>query len=245
MIDFIVTYTKDRKHHLDGLKTNLKKFYDTNFKLIICEQLDPPPFKRGQLINLGFKKTTNETLVIADSDCRVEKFIDFENLILTNKPFRFWNRLVDADEDVDGNFSNTKLRGELDGWSFVCLTKNDYINSGGHSNLTFGWGKDDNIFNNRVKFIKLNNALIHIRHPYNHPTVYMPDNKATLFNSIIMNTDCSRDKLFDGYNQTIADEVLLEKESNFEHWGFSNIRVVDDYNYNILYNDGLELIKNN
>ena len=208
----IITPIRGREEMKPGFEVNMRKaFPGKELEIIYVEQDDVSPFLRGQLINLGFRYSRAPVVVLHDVDCRHLGVIDLTPL--KEGPFSPWDRLAQIDDERHLLFPETVCRdAELrpSGWGGCnILTREQFILSGGFSNLPLGWGGEDNILAARANLTRVPGVLAHRRHGGEvcSERIRKHGNRppSAVRNSNLVKTDSERDKNLDGYAQTIAD----------------------------------------
>ena len=239
MISFIVPINQDRLYMLEGLTYNIRKCYQGNeYEIVIVEQNNDEPFKLGQLRNIGFKKSSGNTIAIIDADIRFIEKIDFEEMINRMKrPFVPWSYLITIIEDDFKNpiITDEKLKRPGHGGCIV-FKRLEFEQSGGYSNLLIGWGAEDSIISIRCPLTKLGMEIYHVSHK-KQSGKFGVNSKATEHNQRMYNSDSQRDKMQDGYKQTIFDEIVVSDSGTIKHYIISNIRVNNDFKYMDIYNE--------
>ena|SRR4030042_2655639 len=240
MISFIVPINHKKYDRLEGLIYNINLFYNnSDFEIIIAEQDDNEGFKLGQMRNLGFVKSKGDIIVFIDVDIRFKESLDFKELLKNMEmPFVAWNRIAQVEEKEIGNFKvmGTGRISYGEGGCIV-LTREQFENSCGYSNLFIGWGKEDHLLCYRFlrrRFIKIDNEMYHVSHNKNR-RVWGVNPDALGHNLNMLVTNSKRDKLQDSYHQTIADEKLISDNGIVHHYLFSNVRVPENFIYMDLY----------
>jgi len=237
MISFLVPY-RDREEHLANLTINLKSHYH-DCEIIIGEQADDTPFKKGQLLNVLSRYATNDLLVFVDVDCRIIDKIHFQKLMDEFKvPYLPWFYRQEYEEHGPNSFE--KLKGERysnGGWGGICcFSKQQYKDSCGCSNLCSGWGAEDSIMFLRTDHRRIKNDLVHIKHR-SRPLEFNRDNnksKAVKHNRSIwkMTQKKTIDPTEDGIDQTIAEvSEVCSTLPNTRHLKISNFSVPQNYKY--------------
>lgn len=252
MISFIIPCNKRKLDRLNGLLYNINKYYGEpskdNYEIIIAEQDFKEKFKSGQLRNLGFKKTIGDIIVFLDIDIRFKKYYDFKEILYNNKDKTIicWEYIIQVNEDKDYNITeiSQKKKGKGKGGCIV-FTRNKYVESCGYSNLTIGWGKEDDILSFRTNMIRLKDEdIYHFYHKDKRELWGVPKEKLgtalsrnVKIANMVRNNKIESEK--DGYNQTIADFKLIEEKFKgfYKHYIFFNITVCNDYKYNEMYNE--------
>jgi len=222
---------RGRKGMRQGLLLNLEK-YCTDYKVMFCEQADDLMFRKGQLANLGFVRSTTDVVAFINLDYRFLESIDlFAELEKAKKPiipFLYATRVIEN----NGKIIEETPRG-ISGCPGGCqiFTKDQFIKCGGHTNLILGWGSDDVVLALRTKivgspFVHLPYAMGHVVH--NKTIEYRGRSQMKLANRTVYLQ--YPDLQFDSFKETIADEVRhIVVSPNVETYLFTNIRVPDDF----------------
>jgi len=237
MISFLIPY-RDRQHHLKYLPDNISSHYD-NYEILIGEQDDDLPFKRGQLLNVLVDLAQFETLVLMDVDCRIIERIDFEHLLATHGlPVIPWYYRQETEELSSNEFKiligERYANGGFGGIS--CWTKDQYLSSGGASNLCSGWAAEDSIMFLRTEYKRLKDDLYHIKHR-SKPLEFSTNNskkQLVKHNRRIwkLTQRHNIDPQQDGIYQTITDICQVDTTiPNCKHFKISNITVPDTFKY--------------
>lgn len=231
-ISFIVPINKNRIDRLSGLKINVNKFYK-DYELIIMEQDVNEIFKTGQIKNLGVKQAKGDIIVFLDADVRFKDYIDFDKILQNAKvkAHTCFSTIIEVSENQD-TFELTELTpvktSSSRGFIFA-VTKEYFIQYNGFSNLTLGWGKDDDIIGIRSGARKGGDLCGTIYHVYHRER----DKRFVHYNadvSIKIRSKEIEDKK-DGVSQTVGDISLIEERDCYKHFFISNIRVSEDYEY--------------
>lgn len=237
-ISFIIPI-RGREEHIDGLEYNIKNtIKNYSWEIIYVNQDDDKLFKRGQLCNIGFKKSKGNIIVFQDVDIRHLNSFDPKKLLEKYKtPFVAFDEITQINEFNIGEYEilHTEKRPSGFGACAVFYRK-DFEESGGFSNLIFGWGAEDNIINDRVNFQRLPQKLGHVFHKS------MRSDKSTLNSEWHKNNvkmwrdDKNRIKKNDGYAQTTCDINRIIKTNNIQVLNVKNIGISYDYEYTEIYN---------
>lgn len=199
--------------------------------MIVAEQNMGEGFKLGQIRNLGFKKSIGDIIVFFDVDIRLPKKIDFASALLEKKlPIVCWKYITQIEDDI--NYKKlSKPKEGVGKAGFFALTREQFESVNGYSNLLIGWGKEDNLLEKRFdhEFVRMDEEIYHIKHEQSRE-LWRVAGSAIKHNLQILRTDSKRDKLNDGFAQTIADEHELDF-IGYKHYIFSNVRVVEDFEY--------------
>ena len=237
MISFIVPYHKNREEHFKYFLVNVFSFYPT-CEIIIAEQDDDLPFKRGQLLNLGFKQSKGNFIVFIDIDIRFLERINFEqDLIRFNGPYLPWCHKQDIMEYGPNNFGFliSPRKALLVGYGGMSVfTRSQFKETYGFSNLCSGWGAEDSILNLRIKsgFVRTAGDLFHVEHER-----CIEKDKYTRCNSKILSTHNERDSSLDSFIHTEADSEYIESFNQVKHFKYKNIRVSNSCEYKKLVDD--------
>jgi glycosyltransferase involved in cell wall biosynthesis len=236
-LSFIIPI-RGRDDQMIGLEYNIKKYFDDfNYEILYVNQKDNKLFKRGQLCNAGFKESKGDIIIFQDVDIRHLRKIDPEKLLNDfNSPFVAFDKITQIYENRVGNYEKIQTEDRPYGWGACSIFyREHFINSGGFSNLVFGWGAEDNILNSRSNFKRLLQDLGHVYHEPLRKNSAIFESEWHKNNVLAMETDSDRDHLKDGYLQTMYDINIIQKDSNIKFLNISNIRVCKDYEYKILY----------
>lgn len=134
----IVPY-RDREEQLETFIEEITNYLDSTLNseyiIIVAEQLDSKKFNRGKLLNIGFLKAVEEGcdyVVFHDVDMLPED-VDYS---YENKPLQIANTFID-----DGEFTREIQRNYFGGVTLFPVEDFQKIN--GYSNLYKGWGFED------------------------------------------------------------------------------------------------------
>jgi len=224
---------------LDGLIYNIRKCYrGSQYEVVIVEQNNDEPFKLGQVRNIGFKKSSGNTIAIIDVDIRFIDKIDFEEMTgRMKRPFVPWSYLITIIEDDIKNptITDEKLKRPGHGGCIV-FKRSEFEQSNGYSNLLIGWGAEDGIISIRCPLTKLGMEIYHVKHK-KQSGKFGVNSKATAHNQRMYNSDNKRNKMLDGYRQTIFNDVVVSESGTIKHYLVSNIRVSENFEYMDLYKE--------
>jgi len=171
MITFLVP-CRGRISQIQGLVVNLEKYYK-DFKVMLCEQADNLLFRRGQLLNLGFKRVDTDVVAFINADYRFMEYVDLlYELHLAKQPICPFSYACKVKESKPGNLVKlTNVGRSNNTGGCQVFTKDMFIQCGGHTNLFLGWGPDDAVLTQRVKrifsgdgFKKLCYTMGHVQH---------------------------------------------------------------------------------
>lgn len=235
MISFILSYKKNRLHHLINFEPNIKTHYK-DYEIIVCEQDDDEEFKRGQLLNLGFKKSSGDILVFLDVDIRFVEYVDFYGIMeKISRPFLPWDHRQQILENGPNDFSILKDESYYCTQGFGGMTvfsRIQFEKSCGFSNLFCGWGGEDTALNMRCGGIsRVPGNLYHIKHPSFMKEFDPKNNICTTHNRKIISDVKKYPARFDSFRHTIAKETIKKEEECFKHYCFSSFDVTDECPY--------------
>jgi len=243
MFSFIVPYRKNRAEHLKNFGCNIASHYK-NCEVIIAEQDDDNPFKRGQLLNLGFKKSSGEIVIFLDVDIRFVEFLDFNRLMKeSGKPFLPWDHRQQIVEESPNQFVILKDECYYCTQGFggmTVFTRNQFSDCEGFSNRFCGWGAEDTELNIRVNGIRrFSGNLYHVKHPSYMKEFDPTKDKYTLHNRKMLSERKKYNPKLDSFRHTVADEEIQKDVVSdfFKHYRFRNISVSDDCPYKKLVTD--------
>lgn len=233
---FIIPLNNKRMEQLDNCIFNIKKIYGgDSIEIIVVIQEDNKLFRRGQLINLGFKHSKGDIIIPQDVDYRHIDYFDFKNMIDFYKQGLIpRDYLIHVRENTQNNFEQLSKKKYPAAGGINCLTRDNFINSCGFSNLIYGWGPEDQVFKARA-FLKVvpNIIMMHIW----HPNSYNKKEKYFLNSMKMWRSEHTRDKKLDGYEQTIGILNKEEHNENIHKYYYKDIWVTDNYAY-------MDLLKN-
>jgi hypothetical protein len=242
MISVIVPY-RDRPRHLPGCLRTLAEHVGEEYEVLISEQADGGHFLRGQLANLAFGRAAGQIVVIMDVDARFMVRQEFSQWSAEQgKPLLPWARVVDVAEDAAGRL--TPLGAPIT-WGpnapGMCnvLTRKQFEASNGFSNLTIGWGAEDNVFDFRVgRFARLDITIAHVAHRADRDKVLRSERRAS--NMMLCLTDRRRNAAADSVRQTLATELpaeVLSQSPRIVKYAWRDITVPADFSYRELLDD--------
>lgn len=239
-VSFVIP-VRGREEHRKGLFVNILEVYgDIDYEIILADQADTRLFKRGQLCNLGFKKSRGEVIVFQDIDVRHLRPIDFTaSLKEFKKPFLGFSKITQLKELEPGEYEEIETKNRRWGYG-ACeiFTRDQFKKSYGFSNLIVGWGAEDDIMNHRVGgFPRLGQNLGHVQHKADSGQRSRVSENLTLFRS-----EKTRDPEGDSYLHTEATEeyhTIIDQEGKIHLYGFADITPGDGFKYRELLNDNL------
>ena len=224
MISFIVPFRNNRSHLLQSFLKQVVAYYK-DFEIIIAQQDDDKPFMRGQLCNLGYKRSKGSLVVFSDVDIMFLDYIDFEGgMEKLQHPFICYKAIHKADKN--GNVRTSTHGGKSVG-GLNCFTREQFEACGGFSNLCIGYGTEDRILDVRAKFKRAENIIAHIKHEKQ-----IQDKKLIAANKQIFRTLNERPVLTDSFLQTVALKENIKKLSiTIPFYLFEDITVTPDFAY--------------
>jgi glycosyltransferase involved in cell wall biosynthesis len=228
----IIVPFRGRAEHLAGLLVNLANCFE-EYEVLVMEQSNCSPFKRGQLLNLGFQRSAGDVIVLLDVDMRFLVPINVEMLLRKwQRPLLPFSRITQVSEDKEGNLKELESHERLEAYGGCNLfLREDFAACGGFSNMLRGWGGEDNILNERARFHRLDLPLAHVK----HGTIKAFEKKADedyLHNCRMLSTHAERITELDGWRQTVGVREEVKKVSeNVKHFAFEEIWVTKDFAY--------------
>ena len=213
------------------------KNYFSNIEFIIVEQHDNLPFKRGQLYNIGVGFCKSEYIGLIDNDIinldffdPIQKYNEFGGPyvafdVITQIRFK-------SGDDYEKLFSEKRLSGF---GAFDFMKRDDFIKVNGFSNLCIGWGAEDNILNEKIKFKRFIHDLGHITHPKR----VNKEQKLSDYNKVVYKKYLAKtiNGDYDGCKQTTFRLINSETRGNVTYLMVDNIGVSDDFKYKKEYNE--------
>lgn len=213
------------------------KKYFSNIEFIIVEQRDNLPFKRGQLYNIGVGFCKSEYIGLIDND-----IINLDSFDPIQKYNEFGGPYVSFDVITQIRFKNgddyEKLFSEKrpSGFgAFDFMKRDDFMKVNGFSNLCIGWGAEDNILNEKIKFKRFVHALGHITHPKR----VNKEQKLSDYNKVVYKKYLAKtiNGDYDGCKQTTFRLINSETIGNVTYLMVDDIGVSDDFKYKKEYNE--------
>jgi len=235
-ISFIIPI-RGRDDQIKGLEYNINKYFENfSYEIIYVYQNDNKLFKRGQLCNIGFKESRGEIVIFQDIDIRHLRYISFKE-ILNNfkKPFVAFDKITQLHENELGKYEIKQTEERPFGWGACSIFyREQFMISGGFSNLIFGWGAEDTIMNERSNYYRYCQDLGHVWHEPMRFNVDIHNAKWYNNNKEMFYSDGNRDKYKDGYVQTLYNVEKIQND-NIQILNVDNITVPDNFEYMELY----------
>jgi len=236
-ISFIIPI-RDRDSMKEGLERNIQEIFGGfSYEIIYVQQNDERLFRRGQLCNIGFRESLGDIIIFQDADIRHLRSMDPRALLRKfKKPFVAFDKITQLNEKEIGSYELLGTESRLFGWGACAVFyREQFMLSGGFSNLVFGWGAEDNIMHARTNFQRLEQDLGHVYHePLRfskkvHESVWYKNNR------FVLETDKNRDKYKDGYIQTRYNATRDSNCSYIHTINVESISVATDFKYKTLY----------
>ena len=207
--------------YLPEVVANINEVYHVFDKeIIIIEQCDAEPFKKGQLYNIALNRCNGEYVALQDNDIIHFRGINLLSVLKENhmKPYLGFTHV----SQIPGPkkpylITETRLRPSGYGAFLFGLTES-FIKANGFSNLYMGWGSEDVEIGIRIADELLPNGLGKVfRVPQNIGHIkHLPrgsrKDKHVILNDKLFNSRQNRDYRLDGIEDTtynlISDEVI-------------------------------------
>jgi len=161
----VVIPFRDRHDHIKVLVPYLREYAKTNsldMEIIVVEQNDDLPLRRGALRNEGVRIASNDIIVLHDVDYLPD--LDVPYWIEGTDVYRPVRRVefVEMDgssrqeENVPAGYRQFKEHTDNNFFGGVlCITKNAFLKINGYNPLFEGWGLEDDEFRERIRRNKL------------------------------------------------------------------------------------------
>ena len=234
--------------HIDTVINNFKTTFQkqfNNINFIVIEQCDNELFVRGQLYNIAFNYVNSKYIALIDNDIyNFNTFNIIEQYEKFNGPYVAFDEITQISLN-ENNTNYTKLKSEkrYAGFgAFSVMKYEDFEKVNGFSNLCFGWGAEDNILNEKLKFKRMIHILGHITHQRRNTQ----NIKATQNNQSILSKYKYGEIKYsdDGYKQTTYNVIYDKINNNIRYIGVNNISVVNSYKYMNEYINSIKIINN-
>jgi len=225
---------RDRPGFYEDFVYHYRQHYPLT-RIYMLEQDDKSPFKRGQLMNAGFKyllanDVLMENILFVDVDIRLKYRINFQGLLEEHKtlviPFNHLSLYTLESKGVYVPLNKPSYFLDTPDGGVTLFTKDMFMKCGGFSNLYIGWGIEDTDLLRRVpKVTRVENEMIHLEHNR------MGEWKSPEFKRNKRINDLQLPSSLDGFRQTTSETTMKEIEENIFHLKIKNIGVVEDYVY--------------
>lgn len=240
LISFVIPIM-GRDYHIEGLEKNIEKmFSDFKYELLYIHQEDYNLFMRGQLCNIGFKESKGDLVIFQDVDIRhLNKFDPYSIMNTLKSPYVAFDKITQLNEPSIGNYSIIETESRESGWGACSIfTRDQFVESGGFSNLVFGWGAEDNIMNTRCNFKRFKQNLGHV---YHYPLRFDEKTQNSKFlknNRDVLYSQSSVSSKYDNFSHTeYKVEKKILKSDNIINIHVGNITVPSDFKYSSLYQE--------
>jgi len=157
----VVIPFRDRQEHITVLAPHLKKFAKANnldMEIIVVEQDDTMPLRRGALRNEGVRVSSGNIIVLHDVDYLPDMNTPY--WIEDTDVFRPVHRVefvtmegaMRPEEDVPSGYRTFK-DGIDDNFfgGVLCITKEAFLKTNGYNPMYEGWGLEDDDFRERIR----------------------------------------------------------------------------------------------
>ena len=175
MISFIIPNRNGK--NLKDVINNINTIYNEYDKeILVINQCDTKPFKRGQILNIGLKECNGDWVALCDNDIihftKINLFDEYQKN--NDSPYLGFKYITQIQIDENGDYvKQEKVLNETGAGAFLFGKKEDFIKVNGYSNLYIGWGCEDNEIscrlcnnnNSRPTLKHLDQELGHITHP--------------------------------------------------------------------------------
>lgn len=176
----VVIPFRDRHEHISVLVPHLREYATTNridMEIIVVEQNDMMPLRRGALRNEGVRVANNNIIVLHDVDYLPDFDVPYwtENADVYRPVKRVEFVQMDGtsrnESDVPAGYRKFKEQTDDNFFGGVlCITKDKFIQINGYNPMFEGWGLEDDDFRervrgNRLRVISGNGAFKALPHP--------------------------------------------------------------------------------
>lgn len=239
-ISFIVPL-RGRENMIAGFEYNIQQIFGNYaYEIIYVHQNNNKLFRRGQLCNIGFQAARGNIIIFQDIDIRHLRPIVPKTLLnQLQAPFVAFDKITQLEEFAPGHYNLLETQERPSGWGACAIfTREQFILSGGFSNLILGWGAEDNIMQKRANFVRYKQDLGHVKHPsmgYAN-IVKMPWYQS---NRNFWLSDHERDPYQDGYMQTQYQGTIHQLNDNAYKISAYSIDVPAHYQYLDLYQQAI------
>lgn len=156
-LSIIICY-RNREEHLIRLIPSLKEaLIGQDFEIIVAEQNDTFPFKRGNLLNEGAKASSGDILVLHDVDYVPSKSVKYwKNDADVFRPvskvnFILMDNTDRSEEDIPSGYRTFKDKIDDDFFGGVLSINRDaFFQINGYNSLYDGWGLEDADLRERI-----------------------------------------------------------------------------------------------
>lgn len=157
----VVIPFRDRHEHLSVLVPHLRKYAVTHgldMEIIIVEQNDTLPLRRGALRNEGVRVSTGDIIILHDvdyvPDINTPYWIEGTDVFRAVNQVEFVNMDGSQREEHDVPSGYRHFKKSVDSNFFggvVCIKKDMFLKINGYNPMFEGWGLEDDDFRERIK----------------------------------------------------------------------------------------------
>jgi len=219
--------------------TNTFKKYFNKINFIVINQVDETSFKRGQLFNIAFRYVNTKWLGLIDNDIvNLNSFNPIKKYEENGCPIACFDHISQVHLENNKTIVDSTRKSITGFGAFNFMKKEDFGHINGFSNLTFGWGAEDNIFAEKLQMVRISNTIGHISHQprYNINPILLCLNRDVRQKY----RDKKMNYKLDGMVQTTYDIAKINQTNNVLFLDVTNIGVPDNFKYKEIF---LELKK--
>lgn len=222
---------------IKNFRFTFEKYFDS-INFIVIEQCDNKIFMKGQLYNAAFNFANTDFIVLLDND-----IYNFDSFDIIEKYNEFGGPYLAFDEIMqiklnDSGYEKISSEKRYGHGAFAVMKKSDFQRVNGFSNLCFGWGAEDTILNEKIKFKRMTHILGHINHPRR---INLTPNATKNNKRVFKLYQAKKIKpQYDGLKQTIYNVVYNKKDNDIIYLGVKNVSVPKNYMYMAEYKRALK-----
>lgn len=222
----IICPFRDRKEVVEDFIYHFSSLYP-RAEIIMVQQANKKKFRRGQLLNAGFKyASTCDVNVFVDVDLRLIEKIDFVGL--SNKfqsPYYPYYTIKQARILQKGKYRITGREWKNCNGGMYVFTREQFLKINGHSNLYIGHSYEDTDLRQRTDLAREQNTILHI----SHPSISNKDDIKA--NKYIFDQRSRFDIQKDGVNQLVCRYEIKEIENKIKRLDVFDIKVEEGFEY--------------
>lgn len=157
----VVIPFRDRHEHISVLAPHLRKYAKSNnldMEIIVVEQIDTAPLRRGALRNEGVRIAKNNIIVLHDvdylPDFDVPYWTEHTDVYRPVRRVEFVEMDGSSRQEADVPAGYRKFKEQTDDNFFggvLCITKDAFLKINGYNPLFEGWGLEDDDFRERIR----------------------------------------------------------------------------------------------
>lgn len=159
---------RDRHHHLEVLVPRLRQYsdlYRMDMEIIVAEQMDDKPLRRGALRNEAARVSSGQVLILHDVDYLPDLNVKYwwnnfdDEVVRPVKTVQFVNMDLSNREETDIPTGYRHFKKSIDDNFFggvLCITADAFRKINGYNPMFEGWGLEDDEFRERIIQNKLN-----------------------------------------------------------------------------------------